>query len=166
MEKSINQRKFPFWAKLLIIIEYPFPSRLLNVASTGTQPFNTISFRQKIEPINLPTYSADRFMLKRDTFEKSEQSEPSIKEVVRQIVDEWEEDLAFDKEEFIEQAMPFLKESKVYGKYDDLKLLSLVKSRIQIYSEIAEKLGLPLGTVKSRIFFTRQRLQIELKDFR
>ena len=34
------------------------------------------------------------------------------------------------------------------------------------YREIAEKLGLQLGTVKSRIFFTRQRLQNELKDFR
>ena len=34
------------------------------------------------------------------------------------------------------------------------------------YREIAEKLGLPIGTVKSRIFFTRQRLQKELKDFR
>ena len=34
------------------------------------------------------------------------------------------------------------------------------------YHEIAEKLDLPLGTVKSRIFFTRQRLQEELKDFR
>ena len=33
------------------------------------------------------------------------------------------------------------------------------------YREIAEKLGLPLGIVKSRIFFTRQRLQQELKDF-
>lgn len=34
------------------------------------------------------------------------------------------------------------------------------------YREIAEKLGLPLGTVKSRIFFTRQKLKEELKDFR
>ncbi len=34
------------------------------------------------------------------------------------------------------------------------------------YREIAERLHLPLGTVKSRIFFTRQKLQQELKDFR
>ena len=34
------------------------------------------------------------------------------------------------------------------------------------YREIAEKLNLPIGTVKSRIFFTRQKLQRELKDFR
>ncbi len=34
------------------------------------------------------------------------------------------------------------------------------------YREIAEKLDLPLGTVKSRIFFTRQKLQAALKDFR
>ena len=34
------------------------------------------------------------------------------------------------------------------------------------YREIAERLGLPLGTVKSRIFFTRQKLQQALKDFR
>lgn len=34
------------------------------------------------------------------------------------------------------------------------------------YREIADKLNLPLGTIKSRIYFTRQKLQKELKDFR
>ncbi len=33
------------------------------------------------------------------------------------------------------------------------------------YNEIADKLSVPLGTVKSRIFFARQELQRELKDF-
>ena len=34
------------------------------------------------------------------------------------------------------------------------------------HHEIAEKLNLPLGTIKSRIFFARQELQKVLKDFR
>ena len=34
------------------------------------------------------------------------------------------------------------------------------------YEEIADKLDIPLGTVKSRIFFARQELQNVLKDFR
>ena len=34
------------------------------------------------------------------------------------------------------------------------------------YREIADKLDLPLGTVKSRIYFTRQQLKSDLKDFR
>ena len=34
------------------------------------------------------------------------------------------------------------------------------------YTEIAEETGLPLGTVKSRIYFARQRLQTGLKDYR
>ena len=34
------------------------------------------------------------------------------------------------------------------------------------YHEIAEKMDLPLGTVKSRIFFARQRLQEILKDYK
>ena len=34
------------------------------------------------------------------------------------------------------------------------------------YKEIANHLGLPIGTVKSRIYFARQRLQKMLKDFR
>lgn len=34
------------------------------------------------------------------------------------------------------------------------------------YNEIAETLGVPLGTVKSRIFFARKKLQEILKDYR
>lgn len=34
------------------------------------------------------------------------------------------------------------------------------------YNEIAEHLGLPLGTVKSRIFFARKRLRAQLGDYR
>ncbi len=34
------------------------------------------------------------------------------------------------------------------------------------YNEIAEQMNLPLGTVKSRIFFARQRLQKMLKDYK
>lgn len=34
------------------------------------------------------------------------------------------------------------------------------------YSEIADKLNLPLGTVKSRIFFARKRLRGMLKDYK
>ncbi len=34
------------------------------------------------------------------------------------------------------------------------------------YNEIAEKMNLPLGTVKSRIFFARKRLQERFSDYR
>ena len=34
------------------------------------------------------------------------------------------------------------------------------------YNEIAEKMNLPLGTVKSRIFFARQELQTRFADYR
>lgn len=34
------------------------------------------------------------------------------------------------------------------------------------YEEIAERLSMPIGTVKSRIFFTRQKLRSILKDYR
>jgi RNA polymerase sigma-70 factor (ECF subfamily) len=33
------------------------------------------------------------------------------------------------------------------------------------YKEIAEKLDLPLGTVKSRIFFTRKKLEKSLNEY-
>lgn len=34
------------------------------------------------------------------------------------------------------------------------------------YNEIAEQIGVPLGTVKSRIFFARKRLQERFSDYR
>ncbi|MBO5721363.1 MAG: RNA polymerase sigma factor, partial [Bacteroidales bacterium] len=34
------------------------------------------------------------------------------------------------------------------------------------YSEIASFLKLPIGTIKSRIFYARKKLQIILKDYR
>ena len=34
------------------------------------------------------------------------------------------------------------------------------------YTEIAEKLNLPIGTVKSRIFLARKRLQAVLADYK
>ena len=42
-------------------------------------------------------------------------------------------------EEFKALALPFLKASKAYGKYDEDKLLAVAKGRVQIFSEIPEK---------------------------
>ncbi|MDR1161942.1 MAG: RNA polymerase sigma factor [Tannerellaceae bacterium] len=48
---------------------------------------------------------------------------------------------------------------------DDLRIpFSLYVSGYK-YNEIADKLDMPLGTIKSRIFFARQELQKQLKDF-
>ena len=43
-------------------------------------------------------------------------------------------------DEFKKLALPFLQKSPAYGKFDEDKLLSLVKTRVQILSEIPEKL--------------------------
>ena len=48
---------------------------------------------------------------------------------------------AMTDEEFVEKADKFLRESKVYGKYDLLKIASLLKTRIEIFSEIPEKIN-------------------------
>ncbi|MBO4594383.1 MAG: glutamate--tRNA ligase, partial [Clostridia bacterium] len=45
-----------------------------------------------------------------------------------------------DDVKFKTLALPFLKNSKTYGKYDEDKLLGLVRTRIQIFSEIPEKI--------------------------
>jgi len=48
---------------------------------------------------------------------------------------------------------------------DDLKIPFSMFLKGYKYNEIAEKLDVPLGTVKSRIFFARQELQKKLKSF-
>ncbi len=56
---------------------------------------------------------------------------------------------------------------KTIDSFDD-EHSSLFKMHIEgyKYEEIAEKMDIPIGTVKSRIFFARKRLQKELKDYR
>lgn len=51
---------------------------------------------------------------------------------------EYIKELSMD--EFKTLALPFLKKSPAYGKFDEDKLLNLVKTRVQILSEIPEKL--------------------------
>ena len=46
---------------------------------------------------------------------------------------------AMTSEEFKVLSLPFLKASKAYGKYDEDKLLAVAKGRVQIFSEIPEK---------------------------
>ncbi len=47
---------------------------------------------------------------------------------------------AMDSQEFKAHACGFLKNSKAYGKYDEDKLLAIAKGRVQIFSEIPEKI--------------------------
>ena len=54
----------------------------------------------------------------------------------------------------------------VYGLPRDYRIPFLMHISGFKYREIADRLGLPLGTVKSRIFFTRQQLQGLLKDYK
>ena len=47
---------------------------------------------------------------------------------------------AMTDEEFAQKAQPFFAKSKTYGKYDAVKLAALLKTRVEIYSEIPEKI--------------------------
>lgn len=49
---------------------------------------------------------------------------------------------------------------------DDLRVPFSMHLAGYKYAEIAESTGLPIGTIKSRIFFARKRLQTLLKDYR
>ncbi|TRX71125.1 RNA polymerase sigma factor [Carboxylicivirga sp. M1479] len=55
--------------------------------------------------------------------------------------------------------------SKVERLDDDFRVPFKMHTQGFKYKEIADKLDLPIGTVKSRIFFTRKKLQEMLKDY-
>ncbi|MBE7087160.1 MAG: glutamate--tRNA ligase [Clostridiales bacterium] len=48
---------------------------------------------------------------------------------------------AMTNEEFVEKADVFLRQSKIYGKYDLNKIAELLKPRIEIFSEIPDKIN-------------------------
>ncbi len=48
---------------------------------------------------------------------------------------------AMSTQEFVERGLEFFKQSKVYGKYDLNKIAELLKTRIEIFSEIPEKIN-------------------------
>jgi RNA polymerase sigma-70 factor (ECF subfamily) len=54
----------------------------------------------------------------------------------------------------------------IYNLNPDLKVPFSMFLAGYKYNEIAGNLSMPLGTVKSRIFFARQELQLRLKDFK
>lgn len=70
-----------------------------------------------------------------------------------------------DAETFKNLALPFLKESPAYGKYDTDKLLALVKGRVQIFSDIPEKLDFlaEFGKFDTSLFENqKQKASVEL----
>ena len=65
---------------------------------------------------------------------------------------------AMTDEEFAIKAEPFFKQSKVYGKYDLLKMASLLKTRVEIFSEIPDKINFleEFGEYDSALFFHKK----------
>lgn len=60
--------------------------------------------------------------------------------------------------EFAEIALPFLKRSKAYGKYDEEKLLKILKTRVEILSEIPEKIDFleEYGKFDEALYFNKK----------
>ena len=69
----------------------------------------------------------------------------------------------------------FISPESVFSEFEIMKAIESLDPEFKIpfrmhiegykYKEIADKLGLKIGTVKSRIFFTRQKLMLMLKDY-
>ena len=62
------------------------------------------------------------------------------------------------EEEFAALALPFLKKSKAFGKYDTEKLLKIVKTRVDILEEIPAKLDFleEYGEIDSALYFNKK----------
>ncbi len=60
--------------------------------------------------------------------------------------------------EFAAIALPFLKRSKAYGKYDEEKLLKILKTRVEILSEIPEKIDFleEYGKFDEALYFNKK----------
>lgn len=65
---------------------------------------------------------------------------------------------AMDDEEFFEIAKPFFAKSKVFGKFDIKKLAKLLKSRVEILSEIPEKIDwlCDFDTFDTELYFNKK----------
>ena len=61
-------------------------------------------------------------------------------------------------EEFAKRARPFLARSKAYGKYDEEKLLKILKTRVEILSEIPEKIDFleEYGPFDEALYFNKK----------
>ncbi|MBQ3115908.1 MAG: glutamate--tRNA ligase [Clostridia bacterium] len=65
---------------------------------------------------------------------------------------------AMTDEELVEKADAFFKQSKVYGKYDLKKIANLLKTRIEIFSEIPEKINFleEFGEFDSALYYHKK----------
>ncbi len=77
--------------------------------------------------------------------------------------------ISFSKDDFYPSVDSIHAEKEIYKKIGLLEEEFRVPFQLFLngykYKEIAEKLDLPLGTVKSRIFFTRKKLSCWLVDY-
>lgn len=75
----------------------------------------------------------------------------------------------------IEKDKGFPTPESIYNTKEIIKCINALEAEYKVpfnmflegfkYKEIADKLDLPLGTVKSRIFFTRKKLEKSLKEY-
>ena len=65
---------------------------------------------------------------------------------------------ALSDEEFLSLAEPFLQQSKTYGKYDSAKLAHILKTRVEVLSDIPSKIDFieEFGEFDSALYFNKK----------